>query len=140
MFGGQRSHPSTKKRVSPIVVSTGGLARILQGVFGLGSPAAGLADQNVAQFAPRAAQGYYQFYEGDIWTPGTGNWVMDPTHDGPLMTIWGRAFLRVPNGFNPLQTPQVYTQAASALYGVGGQISGQMISGQPLSDNVDYGG
>lgn len=136
MASQQRQHPASKTRVAPNAV-VGGLTRILQGVFGMGSPAAGLAAQNVGQ-DPTKFGGFYRFYEGDIWTPGTSNWVVDPTHDGPLQTVWGHAFLRVPNGFNPLQRPQVYSPPAAYNYGVGGQIAGQMLT-QPLSDATEGG-
>jgi hypothetical protein len=129
-------HPASKPRIAPST-TTGGLSRILSGVFGMGSPAFGLGMQNVGQDAQKAS-GYYRFYEGDIWTPGTGNWVVDPTHDGPLNTVWGHAFLRVPNTFRPYQRPQVYAPPASYLYGIGGQIAGQIVF-QPLSENTDTG-
>jgi hypothetical protein len=132
MASQQRKHPATKTRVAPGFV-VGGLTRILQGVFGIGSPSAGLAAQRVGQDAEKQG-GFYRFYEGDIWTPGTSNWVLDPSHDGPLMTVWGHAFLRVPNGFNPHQKPQIYAPPVAYVYGLGGQVPGQMISGQPLSD------
>jgi hypothetical protein len=134
----QRIHPINKKRISPGVVATGGLSRIMQGVFGIGSPAAGLAAQNVSQDAAKISA-VYQFYEGDIFTPGTSNWVVDPSHDGPLMTEWGHAFLRTANTFVPLQTPQIYSAPGSYLYGVGGQVAGQLFT-QPLSDLPTEGG
>lgn len=127
-----RTLPASRRRyASEPMVTVGALSRIASGVFGLGNPIPGLAAQNVKQ-DPGKPGGPAHYYEGDIWTPGTSNWVMDPTHDGPLNTVWGHAFLRLPNGFNPYQQPQIYTQAASYLYGVGGQIAGQMVT-QPLS-------
>jgi hypothetical protein len=133
-----RTFPSTRKRyASEPMVTVGGLTRILQGIFGKGSPVAGLAAQRVTQ-DPAKEGGPFHFFEGDIWTPGTSNWILDPPYETPLNTVWGHAFLRIANGFNPLQPPQIYTQAASYLYGVSGQIAGQMVT-QPLSENIDTG-
>lgn len=133
-----RTFPASRKRyASEPMVQVGGLARIMQGVFGLGSPAAGLASQQVRQDAAHPG-GPYAFFEGDVFLPGTSNWVVDPTHDGPLMTVWGHAFLRRPNGFNPLQTPQVMMEASSYLYGLGGQVAGQLVT-QPLSNTQEIG-
>lgn len=119
--------------VSEPVATVGGLARILQGAFGvIGNPRSGHGMEQVSLDAQKVG-GIYQLFEADIFTPGTGNWVVDPSFDGPLMTIWGHAFLRRANQFNPIQPPQVYTAAASYLYGIGGQVPGQFIT-QPLSD------
>lgn len=127
------SHPLFRKRyATQPTVAVGGLSRILQGVFGVGSPVAGHASEQARQTAAHRG-GIYYVHEGDIFTPGAMNWVVDPTHDGPLMTVWGHAFLRTPNTFRVQQTAQLYTAAATALYGIGGQVAGQVIT-QPLSE------
>ena len=141
-----RTSPNSRKRyVSEQAVTPGigftvaGLGRILSGVFGVGNPGPGLASQNVTLDASKVG-GPYTLHEGDLFLPGTGNWALDPSYDGPLMTVWGHGFLRSPNW--PLaiaQAPQVVTYPASALYGVGGQIAGQLVN-QPLSDNQEIGG
>ena len=133
------THPLSRKRyASQPTVAVGGLSRIIQGVFGMGSPVAGHASEQARQTAAHRGGAYY-VHEGDIFTPGAMNWVVDPTHDGPLMTAWGHAFLRTPNTFSPYQAAQLYTAAAAALYGVGGQVAGQVIT-QPLSDNQEVAG
>ena len=127
--------PQAKPRVGPSFAITGAFSRIAAGVFGKGSPVGGMTGQEVGQTAAHRA-GYYQFYEGDYWSPGTANWVLDPVYDGPLHTVWGSAFLRTPNTFNPLQRPQVYAPPTTLLYGPGGQVPGQLFT-QPLSSDSE---
>lgn len=122
------------------MVLVGGVSRILQGVFGVASlrnPTSGLVNQQVHQVGSKPG-GPYQFHETALFTPGTGNWAFNPSNDSPVNTAWGHAFLRLPNGFNPIQSPQVYTAAASTMNGIGGQVAGQLIN-QPLSDNQELG-
>jgi hypothetical protein len=141
-----RTNPDSRRRyVSEQAVTPGigltiaGLGRIIQGVFGTGSPGPGLASQNVTLDAAKTG-GPFTLHEGDVFLPGTGNWALDPSYDGPLQTVWGHGFLRTPNTFRVRPgAPQVQTYAASALFGVGGQIAGQFIN-QPLSDNQEIGG
>lgn len=132
------SHPLFRKRyAAQPVAAVGGLSRIMQGIFGAGSPVAGRASEQARQTAQHMG-GIYYLHEGDIFTPGAMNWVVDPTHDGPLNTAWGHAFLRTANTFSPRQTAQLYTAAAAALYGIGGQVAGQVIT-QPLSNVQEVG-
>jgi hypothetical protein len=132
-----RTNPLARTRYpSQSWVTVGGLKRIAAGVFGLGSPAVGI--ETGVSSARDLEGGPYNLFEGDLFTPGTGNWVVDPTHETPLFTVWGRAFLRQPNTFVALQTAQVFANQMSPLYGVGGQIPGQMIT-QPLSMNQIVG-
>lgn len=131
-----RTHPATRKRyASQPTVTVGGLTRILQGVFGLGSPASGRA-METPTLDPREGA-FYTYFEGDLFTPGSSNWVLDPSHETPLSTVWGHAFLRTPNTFNPIQPPQVYNVAMRPTNGVGGVVSGQMVT-QPLSENPEF--
>ena len=133
-----RTNPLCRTRYpSQLMVTVGGLMRVAAGAFGIGNPAYGLAMQEVGS-APDKEGGPYNFFEGDLFTPGTGNWVMDPSHETPLFTDWGRAFLRRPNAFMALQEAQVFSNQMSALFGIGGQIPGQMIT-QPLSVNQETG-
>lgn len=134
----QRIAPQLKKRIAPAFNVTGAFSRIVAGVFGKGSPMGGQTGQEVAQTAAHR-NGYYRFYEGDYWSPGTANWVLDPVYETPLQTVWGRAFLRVPNTFNPIQTPQVYAPPQAVMVGPGGQVPGQLFT-QPLSENTDTSG
>lgn len=124
------SHPALRKRIPSQSVATGGLRDILRGVFGIGSPAAQLSSPSQV-LAPR---GFYHLHEGDLFQPGTQNWVLDPSLETPLQTNWGRGFLRTPNVFNPLQPPQVYSHANIKTNGLGGQIAGNIVL-QPLSEN-----
>lgn len=133
-----RTNPLCRKRYpSQLMVTVGGLMRVAAGAFGLGGPARGLANQEVASARDREG-GPYNFFQGDLFTPGTGNWVLDPSHETPLYTDWGHAFLRRPNAFVPLQEAQVFSHQMAPLFGLGGQVPGQMIT-QPLSANQEIG-
>jgi len=134
-----RTNPLDRRRIpSQTMLTVPGLYRILQGAFGLGSPRRGLASQNVGSARDREG-GPYNFFEADVFLPGTGNWVADPTHETPLFTDWGHGFLRQPNSFMAFQPVQVFSHQMSPLYGLGGVVPGQMFM-QPLSMNQDTGG
>jgi hypothetical protein len=114
-----RTLPSTRPRMPSEIIS-GANVRIAQGVFGQGDPRYGFS-----QVDPRAsAPGLYYYHEGDLFAPGTGNWVFETTHELPLVTIWGNAFLRRPNTFKPLQPPQVMANPTVRPGGVGGLQAG----------------
>jgi len=101
---------------------SGAMVRIESGAFGGGDPRYGFA-----QVDPRAsAPGLYFYHEGDLFAPGTGNWVFEPTFELPLYTIWGKAFLRTPNTFKCLQPPQVYSNPTVIQNGVGGLQAGNV--------------
>lgn len=125
-----RQHHSLKPRASTNWVQTGvgGLRSILQGAFGLGSPSSQLSQEVMGT---RTAVDTY--FEADLFTPGTGNWVRDPSLETPLQTNWGHAFLRNSNVFAPFAPQTVYTLPHLVTVGIGGQVSGQIIS-QPLTD------
>lgn len=113
--------PSLRKRIPAQPVVSGAQVRILTGEFGNGSPFAG-----VAQVDPRASSAIYNYHEGDVFLPGTGNYVFESIYELPLVTIWGNAFLRRPNTFNPLQGPQVFAQSTLTPNGIGGVVPGDM--------------
>jgi hypothetical protein len=117
-------------------VTSGGLSRILQGLFGRSTPAATL-DAEVPLPGKKAL---YQFHEGDLFTPGAMNYVFDPFQELPMNTIWGHGFLRNPNTFNPEQPPPVASIPPGTRYirinGIGGLVAGQMAM-QPLESNGD---
>jgi hypothetical protein len=81
------------------------------------------------------AGGLYLFHEGDLFTPGTGNYVYDPTFELPMKTLWGgstnQAFLRTPNVWKVLQPPQVFSQPTVKTSGIGGLVAGTVVM-QPL--------
>lgn len=112
------SFPSTRKRIPSETVS-GGNVRILAGEFGIGTPIS--ADQMVGGTYDASI---YSYHEGDLFTPGTGNFVFEPNFELPLITIWGKAFLRTPNTFNPLQNPQIFSQPNVQPNGIGGLQAG----------------
>ena len=102
---------------------TGALSRIMQGIFGSANPAAWTSS---AEVAVPGKKGFYQYYEGDLFTPGTQNYVFEPTTElTALYTTWGNAFLRRPNSFNPEQPPQVYSNPNVVINGIGGLVAGQ---------------
>jgi len=80
------------------------------------------------------------YHEGDVFLPGAQNYVYEPTLERtPIQGMWGNAFLRNPNVFNPLQPPQIYSNPNVRTNGIGGLEAGQLI-GQPLLDGVETGG
>lgn len=119
------------------MVTVGGLLRVMAGAFGLGDPRRGLATQEVASARDKEG-GPYNLAEGDVFLPGTGNFYIDPTHETPLFTVWGHAFLRRPNSIMAFQPPQMFSHQMSSLYGIGGVVAGQIIN-QPLSVNQETG-
>lgn len=133
-----RTNPLCRKRyASQPLITVAGLQRVAQGVFGVGSPARGIANQEVGSARDKEG-GPWNLFEGDLFTPGTGNFVVDPSHETPLYTDWGRAFLRRPNAFTCVGPAQVFANQMSPLFGLGGQVPGQLIT-QPLSLNQETG-
>jgi hypothetical protein len=90
---------------------------------------------------PNAVAGIYSYHEGDLFTPGAGNFVFEPNFELPLQTIWGFGFIRNPNTFNPLQPPQVLSPPNVQANGIGGLQAGT-IQLEPLIDpaNGESGG
>jgi hypothetical protein len=116
-----RSLPATRGRMPSDIVS-GANIRILEGEFGSGDPRYGFSEVDPRSSAPAL----YFYHEGDLFAPGTGNWVFEPTFELPLVTIWGNAFMRKPNTFNPVQPPQVWAHPQVRPSGIGGLQAGQM--------------
>lgn len=113
------TNPATRKRQSPWQIS-GAITRIMQGTFGTGSPVS--SDQLVGgTFGPTAV-----YHEGDLFTPGSGNFVFEPTFENPMQTIWGNSFPRRTGAFPPLQPPQLYANPNVVLNGIGGLQAGTM--------------
>ena len=123
------SFPALRKRV-PSEQVTGANLRIAAGLFGAGGP---LIDPT---YGVGAAGNLYAYHEGDIFTPGAMNWVFEPQFELPLYTIWGKAFCRVPNVFNPIQPQQAYMQPHALVNGMGGLQAGYM-EFQPLLSQDD---
>jgi hypothetical protein len=114
-----RTLPELRTRI-PSEGVTGGIVRIITGLFGTGDT------RGVAQVNPNASTPIYRYHEGDVFLPGTGNWVFEPGFELPMQTIWGNAFLRKPNTFNPLQVPQLYSNPTVVNNGLGGLQAGIM--------------
>lgn len=108
--------------------NTGALSRIVRGLFGSANPASFSSSSEVVTPGPKAL---YHYHEGDVFTPGTGNYVFDYPFEFPLQTIWGIGFLRRPNTFSPLQPQQIEAVPNVVINGIGGLIAGQ-IATQPL--------
>ncbi len=121
------AHGTTGVRLQPQLPQgkpSGGLSRIIAGLFGVqNSPAANLS----SEVAVPGKKGFYHYHEGDLFTPGAENYVFEPTRELPLQTLWGDAFLRKPNTFAIVQPPQVYSNPTVTYAGIGGLIAGQMV-------------
>jgi len=120
--------PTLRDRM-PSEPVTGGISRIiLNHEFGEGSPMFAA----VAVNPDSESDGLYQFHEGDLFSPGAGNWVFEPNFELPMVTIWGNAFLRRANTFKVLQPPQVWSNPTVTNAGLGGLQAGT-IELTPLS-------
>ena len=115
------------RQVPTTNTQSGGMNRILAGLFGVSNP----RTNSSAQVAVPGKKALYHYHEGDLFTPGTENYVFDYPFEFPLQTIWGIAFLRRPNVFNPLQPNQVYSNPNVVINGIGGLIAGQLVT-QPI--------
>lgn len=113
--------PSLRKRIPAQPVVSGAIVRIMQGVFGTGAPFTG-----IAQTDARPSTSIYNYHQGDVFLPGTRNFVFESIYELPLQTIWGNAFLRTPNTFNPIQGPQALVQPTLTANGIGGVVAGDM--------------
>lgn len=103
-------------------VKSGALSRIMTGVFGSAEPASSSESFQVAQ----ARKALYTYHMGDLFTPGTQNYVFEYPFEFPLQTIWGNAFIRNPNTFKATQPPQVYSNPNVMQNGIGGLVAGQI--------------
>jgi hypothetical protein len=107
---------------------TGANLRIITGLFG-----------PIGQHLPSDDQGIYNFYQGDVITAGAAETaVFEPVFELPLVTIWGKGFVRGldnnPNVFAPFQPNQVIANPNIVTNGLGGPMAGQMAL-QPLMSN-----
>lgn len=109
--------------------ASGAMSLLRAGLFGVATPQNQLSSQIL--LAPGHGASVYSFHEGDLFTPGTQNYVFDYPWELPMGTIWGHGFLRTPNTFNPLQPQQLYSNPNVVINGIGGLIAGQMAL-QPL--------
>jgi hypothetical protein len=119
MFGLSFAHKLRPRTPSEQI--SGGMTRIRQGLFGTGAaqfPGAEVTGQ--FEF-----EGLYNYHEGDLFSPGAGNWVFEPNFELPLVTIWGNAFLRKPNTFREYQPPQVWSNPTVVQNGIGGLQAGE---------------
>jgi len=108
-------------------VVPGAFTRIMNGLFGVSAP----QDNSSAQVRIGGPRNFYNFHEGDLFTPGTQNYALEYPFELPVVTLWGNAFLRKPNTFSPIQHPQVYSNPTVRINGIGGLVAGQ-IAFQPL--------
>ena len=89
-------------------VKTGGFSRLMNGLFGTATP----QDSMTAEVAlPNQRNGFYAFHEGDQFTAGAPSFAFEYPNELPMLTIWGRAFLRKPNTFLPFSTATGYFAA-----------------------------
>lgn len=123
------THPLPGSSAPTTVRKSGALARIMSGIFGARPDVRATASANV-QSVP-AKRGFYAYHEGDLFSPGTGNYVFDYPLEYPLQTVWGVGFLRRPNTFNPLQPAQLGANQVLVINGIGGLVAGQFAT-QPL--------
>ena len=116
---GATDHQTRQRMVSEVI--SGANARIAGGLWGQGSPVYDVNDVDPRSAAP----GIYFYHEGDLFTPGAGNFVFEPWFELPLVTIWGNAFLRKPNTFRETQPPQVWSNHTVVQNGIGGLQAGE---------------
>lgn len=138
------TNPGTRKRYNnnPPPIQGGvqrvtpGLSQITGGIWGTPDP---LQADVIEQMS--AVMGVYQYHQGDIFLPGPAAFALDPSHDTPLTTVWGHAFLVRANAFRPFSAAGFIGQTlpVQPLVGVGGPISGQMAF-QPLQVRQADGG
>jgi hypothetical protein len=109
------------RKRQPAQQVSGANIRIRYGEFGVGSPIGAFAEVD-----PNAAASIYSYHEGDLFTPGAQNFVFEPNFELPIITIWGNAFLRRANTFNPIQPQQVYAHQNVTNNGMGGLLAGDL--------------
>lgn len=105
-------------------IQTGGFSRLMRGLFGSATPDASMTAEVVL---PNHRNGFYAFHEGDQFTAGAPSFAFEYPNELPMLTIWGRSFLRTPNTFLPYQPPQVISEANITINGIGGLQVGQFV-------------
>lgn len=118
------------RKRTPSETISGGQTRIRLGAMGDGSPLYSMVDVD-----PNSGTGIYDYHEGALFSPGAMNFVFEPNFELPMVGIWGKGFLRVPNVFNPLQPVQLYSNPNIVTNGLGGLEAGQMALQPLLLDN-----
>lgn len=85
---------------------------------------------------------YYTYHQGDIFTPGVPGLALDPTHEWPLMTIWGHGSLRNPWAFPPTTPQNIVAQPMATVDALRGTIvKGLRLSTlQPIMGQGKMGG
>ncbi len=79
------SFPALRPRI-PAYGHTGGISRIIAGVFGTGGP----IPYNQVDVDPRSvAPALYAYHQGDHFEPGSEAFVFEPLQELPLKSWWG---------------------------------------------------
>jgi hypothetical protein len=116
------------RKRTPSAPVIGANLRIRAGEFGEGSVT---AYDLFGVDARCGCGGLYNYHQGNVFFPGTGNFVFEPNFELPLQTVWGFGFIRNPNTFKVQQPPQVWSQPHVQTNGIGGLQAGE-IEFQPL--------
>jgi hypothetical protein len=123
--GDVRPLPAKVPASATTQTQTGGISRIMRGLFGLPSQLSAGAS---GQVAPIVVRGLFEYHEGDQFQAGSPSFVYTTPFEDPVVTVWGQAFLRKPNTFMPYQPPQVQSDAHVTLAGLGGLQAGQFVT------------
>lgn len=136
--------PSLRPRISANgpagPVTAGGISRILAGAFGVGNP----IDTSSNQVNPNSiAPSLYSYHEGEVFTPGTQNFVFETNFELPVKTLLGGDGAQGTNypinawpvGF----VPQVWSNPTVTRQGLGGLQAGTFVQ-QPLLDDQSENG
>lgn len=124
------------KKPGPAASTVPGFLRILQGAFGFGAPTARSSDPN--EIGNPKPTSLYHYHEGDIFEPGTGNWILEPTFDGPINPVWGNG-VSYPMVWSITSQPVLMAHPTTVTNGLGGEVAGQLAL-QPLIDPLELGG
>ena len=114
---------------------TGGINRILTGAFGVGAPV-----PSVVYGLTTPQTGFY--HEGDLFNPGTGNYVFEPAHELPMKGIVGQGGthqgVKYPDGRWPVfaASAPIVSYPLATQAGYGGLQAGAIVQ-QPLLDGED---
>jgi len=113
------------------VVAGGFGSALFSALFGVGFNSETGPDKT----PPVQNPGLYHFHQGDLFVPGTGNYVYDPAFELPMKTPWSgstnQGFLYRANPWKVLQPPQIFSQPTVKTSGIGGLQAGMMVL-QPL--------
>jgi hypothetical protein len=123
--------PALRPRI-PAYGHTGGISRIIAGVFGSGTP-----QPQVGAASPNPV---YAYHEGDIFRPGTENFVFESLLELPLTAWWGagsgiRQGTPYPVNAWPVFASEIPTVSRPTVTraGLGGLQAGAFVQ-QPLLD------